>query len=188
MKMQIKALVFGIMAGSMMSNPVLAAGDWEGDAKDAWIDGKLEASYLLNNELNNFRIDTDVENGNVTLTGSVQSDAHKQLATEIAKNLDGVTNVTNNLVVSDKGDQYANEDRDFKSRFYDMTTTLSLKTRFAADDDLEATKINIDTKEGVVTLEGEVDSEAEKMLAEEIAAGYDHVLKVDNKLRIVATN
>jgi osmotically-inducible protein OsmY len=63
-----------------------------------------------------------------------------------------------------------------------------LKSNFAVNDDLEASDINIDTKNGVVTLEGEVDSKAESMLAEEIAAGYDHVSKVDNKLRVVASN
>lgn len=188
MEIQTKTLVVGMLAASLMSSAALAEGNWEGDAKDAWIDGKLEASYLLNSELNNFRINTDVEDGNVLLTGSVQSEAHKDLATEIAKNLDGVANVTNNLVVGEEGDEYADEDRNFSSRFYDMTTTVSLKSNFALNDDLEASKINIDTKEGVVTLEGEVDSRAESMLAEEIAAGYDHVSRVNNNLRIVAAS
>ncbi len=187
MEIQTKALMAGILAASM-SSAVLADDNWEGDAKDAWIDGKLEASYLLNSELNNFKINTEVEGGNVLLTGSVQSDAHKDLATEIAKNLDGVADVTNNLVVSEKGDAYADEDRDYSSKFYDMTTTVSLKSNFALNDDLEASEINIDTKDGVVTLEGEVDSKAESMLAEEIAAGYDHVSKVNNNLRVVAAN
>jgi hyperosmotically inducible periplasmic protein len=187
MEIQTKSLVVGILAASL-SSAVLADENWEGDAKDAWIDGKLEASYLLNSELNNFKINTEVEGGNVMLTGTVQSDAHKELATEIAKNLDGVDNVTNNLVVSEKGDEYADEDRDYSSRFYDLTTTVSLKSNFALNDDLEASEINIDTKDGVVTLEGEVDSKAESMLAEEIASGYDHVSKVNNNLRIVASN
>jgi osmotically-inducible protein OsmY len=187
MEIQTKALVASLLAAAM-SSAALADQNWEGDARDAWIDGKLEASYLLNSELNNFRINTEVESGNVLLTGSVQSDAHKDLATEIARNLDGVANVTNNLVVSEEGDEYADEDRDYSSRFYDMTTTVSLKSNFALNDDLEASEINIDTRDGVVTLEGEVDSKAESMLAEEIAAGYDHVSKVNNNLRVVATN
>jgi osmotically-inducible protein OsmY len=186
MDIQTKALVTGILAASL-SSAVLAENNWQGDAKDAWIDGKLEASYLLNSELDNFRINTEVEGGSVVLTGSVQSEAHKELAGEIAKNLDGVANVTNNLVISEKGDEYAANDRDYSSRFYDMTTTVSLKSNFALNDDLEASKINIDTDKGVVTLEGEVDSKAESMLAEEIAAGYDHVSKVNNNLRVVAS-
>ena len=185
MEIQTKALLTGILAVSL-SGPVLADNNWQGDAKDAWIDGKLEASYLLNSELDNFKINTEVENGNVVLTGSVQSEAHKDLAGQIAKNLDGVANVTNNLVVGEKGDQYADTDRDYSSKFYDLTTTVGLKSNFALNDDLEASEINIDTSKGVVTLEGEVDSKAESMLAEQIAASYDHVSKVNNNLRVVA--
>jgi hyperosmotically inducible periplasmic protein len=170
-----------------MSSAVMAE-DWEGDAKDAWIDGKLEGSYLLNSELDGFKIGTEVENGNVILTGTVPSDAHKQLAEEIAKNLDGVANVTNNLAVADKGDEYAENDRTFSSRFYDMTTTVGLKSNFAANDELEAHEINIDTKDGVVTLNGKVESKAESMLAEEIASSYDHVSRVQNNLTVSADN
>jgi hyperosmotically inducible protein len=187
MKLQTKGLVAGILAATMLSSAVMAE-DWEGDAKDAWIDGKLEGSYLLNSELDGFKIGTEVENGNVTLTGTVPSDAHKQLAEEIAKNLDGVANVTNNLAVAETGDEYAETDRNFSSRFYDMTTTVGLKSNFAVNDELEAHEINIDTKDGVVMLEGEVETQAEAMLAEEIASSYDHVTSVQNNLRVSADN
>lgn len=187
MKTPIKGLVLGIVTAATLSSTAMAK-DWEGDAKDAWIDGKLEGSYLLNGELNNFKIDTDVENGHVTLTGTVRSDTHKQLAEEIANNLDGVTGVTNNLAVADNGDQYDEKDRSFSSRFYDLTTTAGLKSNFALNSELSATKINIDTVDGVVTLDGEVDSQAAAMLAEEIASSYDHVSRVENNLRVTSQN
>ena len=187
MKLQTKGLVAGILAAAMMSSAVMAE-DWEGNAKDAWIDGKLEGSYLLNSELDGFKIGTEVENGNVTLTGTVPSDAHKQLAEEIAKNLDGVAGVTNNLAVAETGDEYAENDRNFSARFYDMTTTVGLKSNFAVNDELEAHEINIDTKDGVVTLNGEVETKAESMLAEEIASSYDHVSRVQNNLKVSADN
>lgn len=187
MKTNTAAVLFGIVTATALSAPAMA-NDWEGNAKDAWIDGKLEGSYLLNSELNNFRIDTEVENGNVTLSGTVSSEAHKELAGEIAQNLADVGTVHNNLLVADEGDPYADTDRDFSSRFFDMTTTVGLKTNFAVNSELEAHEINIDTDNGVVTLEGEVETEAARMLAEEIAASYDHVTKVNNNLRIVAAN
>jgi hyperosmotically inducible periplasmic protein len=187
MKLQTRGLVAGVLAASMMSSAVLAK-DWEGETKDAWIDGKLEGSYLLNSELDGFKIGTEVENGNVTLTGTVPSDAHKQLAEEIARNLDGVANVTNNLAVAETGDKYDDNDRNFSSRFYDMTTTVGLKSNFAVNDELEAHEINIDTKDGVVTLNGTVDTKAEAMLAEEIASGYDHVARVQNNLKVTTQN
>lgn len=187
MKNQTKRLVLGILAASVMSSAAMAE-DWEGASKDAWIDGKLEGSYLLNSELDGFKIGTEVASGAVTLTGTVPSDAHKDLAEEIAKNLEGVTGVTNNLMVAETGDEYADNDREFSTRFYDMTTTVGLKSNFAVNDELEAHEINIDTKDGVVTLEGEVETRAEAMLAEEIAAGYDHVSRVENNLRVTASN
>jgi hyperosmotically inducible protein len=187
MKLQTKGLVLGILTASMMSSAVTAE-TWEGDAKDAWIDGKLEGSYLLNSELDGFKIGTEVEGGKVMLTGHVPSDAHKQLAEEIAKNLDGVTAVQNDLVVAEDGDDYDENDRNFSARFYDMTTTVGLKSNFAVNDSLEAHEINIDTKDGVVTLEGEVETKAEAMLAEEIASSYDHVTSVQNNLRVTADN
>ncbi len=41
---------------------------WEKGAKDAWIDGKAEATLLFNGNLDSFDINTDVKNGNVILT------------------------------------------------------------------------------------------------------------------------
>jgi hypothetical protein len=40
MKMQTKALVFGIMAAAMTSHAALAENEWQGDAKDAENQGK----------------------------------------------------------------------------------------------------------------------------------------------------
>jgi hyperosmotically inducible periplasmic protein len=188
MKFKTKGLILGSMIASVvgaMSSTAMAE-NWEGESKDAWIDGKLEGSYLLNSELDAFKIGTEVEAGNVTLTGTVPTEAHKELATEIANNLEGVNAVTNNLVVAEKGDAYSDQDRDFSSRFYDMTTTVGLKSNFAVNSELEAHEINIDTVAGIVTLEGEVETEAEKMLAEEIATSYDHVTEVKNNLRVTA--
>src|SRR5690606_28836842 len=102
------------------------------------------------------------------------------------QNLADVGTVNNNLLVADEGDAYGDTDRNFSSRFFDMTTTVGLKTNFAVNSELEAHEINIDTKDGVVTLEGEVQNEAARMLAEEIAASYDRVSRVNNNLRIVA--
>lgn len=184
MKTKTSLMTIGITLATLASAPLFAENNWEGEARDAWIDGKLESSYLLNTELNNFKIDTDVENGAVTLTGMVPSAVHKQLAEEIAANLDGVTTVNNELAVgNDKYERDANS-RNFSTAFYDMTTTARLKSNYALNDDLKATDINIDTKDGVVVLEGEVKSSAAKQLAEEIAANYDHVIRVDNRLMV----
>lgn len=181
MDIKIKTLALGVTLAALAATSTHAA-EWEGQARDAWIDGKLEGSYLLNTELNNFKIDTAVNNGVVTLTGTVASDVHKELAGEIATNLDGVTSVNNMLTVGESEYRMDDAGRDFTTAFYDMTTTARLKSTFAVNSELKAMDINIDTKDGVVTLEGSAESDAAKQLAEEIASGYDHVQRVDNRL------
>lgn len=181
MKIKVKAIALGLALATLSSTPVLAA-EWEGQAMDAWIDGKLETSYLLNTELNNFKIDTAVNNGAVTLTGTVPTDTHKDLAGEIARNLDGVASVNNMLTIGESDYKIEASAKKFSTSFYDMTTTARLKSNFAVNTELSATDISIDTTDGVVTLEGKADSDAAKQLAEEIAEGYDHVTRVNNRL------
>ncbi len=88
-------LTAGISANAMAGQ----SADWKGEARDAWIDGKIETSYMLNSYLNPFKIDTHVANGKVVLTGEVDSQVDKDLAAEIAQGIDGVTGVDNELMV-----------------------------------------------------------------------------------------
>ena len=185
MKLNQTVPIVGLFTLSLAVSP-LSAETWQGEAKDAWIDGKLESSYLLNTELSNFDIVTEVAGGDVTLSGFVASETHRNLAQEIAENLDGVGNVRNELVVGESDTAMSESDNDFSTAFFDMTTTVGLKSNFAVNSELSALDIDIDTEDGEVTLEGKVGTEAEKMLAEEIAASYDHVTQVDNRLAIVS--
>ena len=73
-KSMIAALVLGTTAMGAQ------ASSWENESKDAWIDGKAETVLLMNTNLNNFDINTDVKNGKVMLTGKVNSDVDKELA------------------------------------------------------------------------------------------------------------
>lgn len=66
---------------------------------DTWIQGKLEASLMAEDSLSAFAIDTEVENGVATLTGTVDSEADRRLATQIAMSIKGVTSVHNALLV-----------------------------------------------------------------------------------------
>lgn len=66
---------------------------------DTWIQGKLEASFMADDNLSSFAIDTEVKDGVATLTGTVDSEADRDLATRIAMSVKGVTDVRNSLVV-----------------------------------------------------------------------------------------
>jgi hyperosmotically inducible periplasmic protein len=66
----------------------------------------------------------------------------------------------------------------------DVGITTAVKSKFAADDTVKAYKIDVDTKEGVVTLTGEVPSQAAKETAVKIARSTDGVASVVDNLTI----
>jgi hypothetical protein len=66
----------------------------------------------------------------------------------------------------------------------DAGVTTKVKSQFAADDTVKAYEINVTTREGVVTLEGDVDSAAAKMRAVEIARTTEGVRDVVDQLVI----
>ena len=88
--------VTGLLASSLVSMQAFGV-EREGAAKDAWIDGQLEAVYALNRHLSAFAIDTEVDKGIVQSDRQGSSDIDRDLAGELAKNIDGVVEVDNEL-------------------------------------------------------------------------------------------
>jgi osmotically-inducible protein OsmY len=60
----------------------------------------------------------------------------------------------------------------------DAGITTAVKSKFAADDDVKAYQIDVDTNNKVVTLSGTVDTATAKTRAVEIARGTDGVANV----------
>jgi len=179
----IAALVLGTTAMGAQAN------SWENESKDAWIDGKAETVLLMNTNLNNFDINTDVKNGKVVLTGKVNSELDKELAEELVLSLDGVSDVENSLTVvksMDTKDKSKDMMDDDDNDLTDAKITTVITTRFLFDSEVGGTDIDVDTDNGIVTLNGSVESEAEKQLAVKIAKNAEDVRDVVDKLSITA--
>ena len=139
-----------------------------------------------------FDINTDVKNGNVVLSGKVENSVDKKLAEELVANIDGVTSVDNKLtVVSDK-DMEGDMSDDMEDTVDEGTSELTdakiatvIKTRLLMDTDISGFDIDVDVENGVVTLTGDVDSDAERDLAVEIAKNASDVKDVESNLRVV---
>lgn len=164
-----------------LSSTAVLANDWQDGAKDAWIDGKAETTLLLNGNLNSFDINTDVKNGAVTLTGKVDSEVDKALAEELVASLDGVTGVDNQLTVVAQANT---EQQQNGSALKDAKIATVVKTRLLFESEVSGTSIDVDAKQGVVTLSGEVESDAEKDLAVAIAKNTNDVSRVIDKLQV----
>ncbi|HYB99144.1 MAG TPA: BON domain-containing protein [Candidatus Limnocylindrales bacterium] len=66
----------------------------------------------------------------------------------------------------------------------DAGTTAVIKTKLLADQSTSGLEIDVSTKNGVVSLDGTVDSAAEKTAAERIAKGTNGVTEVKNNLKV----
>jgi len=175
--------IAGLCASALVSLQAAAA-QREGAVKDAWIDGRLESVYALNRHLNAFDIDTEVDKGVVQLTGQVQSDIDRDLAGELAKGIDGVVKVNNQLtiVTGAHATLKTGEDRSFGTWIDDTTMTARVKSKLIANPNTKAMQIHVDTRSDVVTLSGDVASAEEKALAEELARNTGDVKDVRNQL------
>ena len=68
----------------------------------------------------------------------------------------------------------------------DPGITTAVKSKLAADERTSAMKIDVDTKERVVTLNGTVPTQAEKAAAEQVAKNTEGVTSVVNNLMVAA--
>lgn len=65
---------------------------------DAWITSKVKSSYLFSSNLDGMDIKVETQDGQVTLSGTTNSAAEKDLAVETAKNIRGVRGVSANAL------------------------------------------------------------------------------------------
>jgi len=80
-----------------------SANEASGHMSEAWIQTKLEAAFAADDQLSAWDIDTEVQGNTAYLSGTVDSEAVKELAEETAKNIEGIADVENKLQV--KADQ-----------------------------------------------------------------------------------
>jgi osmotically-inducible protein OsmY len=67
---------------------------------DGWLWTKTRAVLATTDDLRDSTINVDVDNAVVTLSGTVATQAQKTKAAQVAKSVEGVKSVRNNLTVS----------------------------------------------------------------------------------------
>lgn len=177
--------------------------------KDSWITMKIHSMFVPEDALSDSDIDVDTNNGVVTLTGTVVSDAGKLRAAEIAKTTDGVKSVTNNLRIVAAGSATASAReagrdaaastketaRSAGKSARDATGTTGravsdgwikskIYAQFITEDALDDADVDVDSRNGVVTLKGTVPTEAARTRAAGIAKATDGVKSVTNSLKV----
>ena len=144
---------------------------------DSRIESSAAKSYVFKTYLKNDSIKTDSKDGVVTLTGTVAEASHKSLAQDTVASLPGVKSVDNRLKV--KGESPAEHS--------DTWISMKVKTALLFHRNVSATGTTVYVKDGIVTLQGEASSMAEKELTTEYAKDVDNVKEVKNEMTIATT-
>jgi osmotically-inducible protein OsmY len=72
---------------------------------DAWTTTKIQSKYFIDSDVKGHRIDVDTRAGVVTLKGTVETEAQKTEAAQIARETEGVKQVVNQLTVRPDGNR-----------------------------------------------------------------------------------
>ncbi len=152
--------------------------------KDGWAEGKIEAAFLFNEKLNSFKLDSEVVGNTAILTGEVDSQEHKALAHELALDISDIKQVDNRITIAGDRTTQLTPSPNILGSVRDAGITASIKFKYLVSDDLSASDIQIETRQQVVTLTGEVENQAQKALAETIAQDSDAVETVRNRISV----
>jgi osmotically-inducible protein OsmY len=144
--------------------------------EDASITAAIKSKLLWNANTDGLEINVDTVGGAVTLKGTADTAAAKDLAGRLARNTDGVRSVANNLTIDPN---YKRPTRDVATTASDAWITTRVKATFANSSTVDAIDIDVDTSDGIVKLNGTVDSAAERKEAIELASNVRGVKKVD---------
>ncbi len=135
-------------------------------------------SYVYKTYLKDDSVKTVSDDGRVTLTGTVSEDSHKALAQKTVESLPGVKSVDNQLVVN--GQQPAENS--------DGWISMKIKSALLFNRNVSAVKTQVFVTDGMVTLKGQADSQAQKDLTGEYAKDVEGVKSVDNEMTIADGN
>ena len=158
-------MMVAVAAMLMLSMPVQAS------SMDNRIESSAKKSYVFKTYLKADDIKVQSEDGAVSLTGTVSEESHKSLAEETVANLPGVKSVDNKLEV--KGESPA--------PMSDAWITAKVKTIFLFHQNVSA-MTEVSTKDGIVTLRGKANNEAQKELTTEYAKDVEGVKGVNNEM------
>ena len=158
---------------------------------DKTIDDQVEARINADAALKKHSIVVTVDEGVVTLTGIVTTQAESAKAARLA-NVKGVTRVNNNLVVTKEvkgtAGRAVEKTKEGLSKTGEVITdgwiTSRVHSKFLGEDLLKDSDINVDTNNHIVTLRGTVMSPAAKARAVVEAKEVEGVHSVVDRLTV----
>ena len=182
----------GQMSDSAAANAPKESATLGAAIDDTGITAKVKESLSNDARTESAKIGVETNNGVVTLSGTADSAKAKDAAEELARNIAEVKGIDNQIAapsalddMSARADHAASNAGEAVS---DAMITTKVKASFAADEQVKATAIKVDTDDGVVKLNGKVASDVARERAITIAKGINGVKSVDDDNLKVASS
>ena len=168
---------------------------------DSWLTAKIQAQFFVDDDVKSRYINVTSNDGVVRLKGFVESDAARRQVLEITRNTDGVRQIDDAQLLIGRP---ANESFETASMppaapiatsgqapaaapLDDATVASFVQARYFLDPTLKVRDITVETTNGIVTLQGQVASEAERSQALTLARSAPGVKRVEDALQVDAT-
>lgn len=153
----------------------------EQEHSDSWIAFKIRTMLLMKSNVSAANTHVQVANGMVTLTGTADNMAQKELTGTYVKEIDGVKSVRNELAIKSEMPTSARSSGDFVD---DASITAQIKYQLLIHHSTSALKTRVETRNGTVTISGDANSPAEKDLVSVLAREVRGVKAVDNDMTV----
>lgn len=149
---------------------------------------RIQARYFGDPQIRGRDINVAAANGVVTLSGRVESESEKQQAIAIARSTEGVRGVDARLIVQPSlpSTPVATSGTLVDSAHDDGRVTAEIQARYFVDELVKPRRIDVDVRQGVATLRGEVASESERAQALRLARTTQGVERVEDSLTVNA--
>jgi hyperosmotically inducible protein len=151
----------------------LARGDEMPGRASAMAESQIQTRFQTDADLRNNQIQAIVDNGVVTLKGTVDTDAEKSKAARLAM-VKGVTEVDNRLKVGSATT---------KAAVTDSSITARVKTEMLAEEQLRS--VHVETNNAVVILSGTVPTAAARERAVDLARSMSGVSRVEDNVKVL---
>lgn len=148
---------------------------------DGWMALKIRSRLLMKGNVSATSTDVKVKDGVVTLTGTADDLAQKELTAAYAKDIEGVKSVTNDLVVKPKAPVATTT---VGEKIDDASITSQVKYALLSHKSTSALKTKVTTKDGVVRITGDANSDAERSLVTKLASDVRGTKSVTNDMTV----
>jgi osmotically-inducible protein OsmY len=147
---------------------------------DGWIALKIRSRLLVKGNVSAANTTVSVQDGVVTLAGTADNMAQKELTEVYAREIDWVKSVKNEIVVkaNPAGTETLGEKID------DASITTQVKYALLSHKSTSALKTKATTTEGVIVITGVAGSDAEKSLVTKLAQDVRGVKSVSNNMTV----